>query len=194
MTAQPPPHETPLPARLTVLTGPSGVGKGSVVAEVRRRRPDIWLSVSATTREPRPGEVDGVHYRFLSPQAFAAAQARGEFLETATYAGHRYGTPRAPVYDTLAHGRAVLLEIDLQGARQIRRLEPAALLVLLTPPSLDELRRRLLARGTEDPDTVARRLALAATELAATDVFDATVVNDDISSAATRLVALMASA
>jgi guanylate kinase len=191
-----PPDHPPsgLPARLTVITGPSGVGKGSVVAEVRRRYPDVWLSVSATTRAPRPGEIDGVHYRFLTPERFAAARDGGEFLEHARFAGNLYGTPRAPVYDTLAAGRPVLLEIDLQGARQIRRLEPSALLVLLAPPSLAELKLRLTGRGTEDPESLRRRLELAERELASADVVDATVVNDDIASAADRLVTLMASA
>lgn len=179
------------PTRLTVLSGPSGVGKGSVVAVVRRRHPQVWLSVSVTTRPPRPGEVDGVHYHFLDRDGFAAMVARGDLLEHASYAGHCYGTPRAPVEQRLAAGVPALLEIELQGARQIRRAMPDALLVFLAPPSVEELARRLAGRGTEDPERVRRRLDLARIELAAEPEFDVTVVNDDLGAAADRLVASM---
>ena len=180
------------PGRLTVLSGPSGVGKGSVIAVVRRRHPDVWLSVSATTRAPRPGEVDGVHYHFVGPEEFDRMVAADELLEHASYAGNSYGTPRAPVEEQLAKGVPALLEIELQGARQVRAAMPEAQLVFLAPPSFDELARRLTGRGTEQPERVRRRLDLARTEIAAEDEFDVTVVNDDLEQAADRLVALMA--
>lgn len=183
--------EHPAPARLTVLSGPSGVGKGSVVAEVRRRHPHVWLSVSLTTRPSRPGEVEGVHYHFVDPAEFAHQVDTGELLEHARYAGHSYGTPRRPVEEQLAAGVPALLEIELQGARQVRAAMPDARLVFLTPPSFDELARRLRGRGTEDPERVRRRLDLARIELAAEDEFDDLVVNDDVEAAADRLLALM---
>lgn len=178
-------------ARLTVLSGPSGVGKGTVLAAVRRRHPDVWLSVSATTRQRRPGEVDGVHYLFTDPPTFAAMVEAGELLEHATYAGNGYGTPRRPVEERLAAGLPALLEIELQGARQVRRSLPDAQLVFLKPPSWEVLVERLTGRGTEDEDRVRRRLELAREELAAESEFDVSVVNDDVELAADRLVALM---
>lgn len=179
------------PGRLTVLSGPSGVGKGSLVAVVRRRHPHVWLSVSATTRTPRPGEVEGEHYRFLGSAAFAAMVERGELLEHAAYAGNTYGTPRGPVDEQLAAGRPALLEIELQGARQVRLVMPEAHLVFLKPPSWAELVRRLTGRGTESPERVARRLVLAREEMAAEAEFDETIVNDDLERAADALVASM---
>ncbi|MHB8451553.1 MAG: guanylate kinase [Mycobacteriales bacterium] len=178
-------------ARLTVLSGPSGVGKGSVVEALRRRHPEIWVSISATTRAPRPGEVDGVAYHFLTPEQFAERVAAGEFLEHADYAGHRYGTPRHPIDERLNAGVPVLLEIDLQGALQVRTALPEALLVFLAPPSFAELARRLAGRATETPADYRNRLAIARRELAHEDRFDVTVTNDAIESAADRLVALV---
>jgi guanylate kinase len=180
------------PARLVVLSGPSGVGKGSVVAEVRRAHPQVWVSVSVTTRPPRPGETDGVEYHFVDEATFRRMAADGEFLEHAIYAGHHYGTPRGPVMAKLAEGVPALLEIELQGARQVRREMPDALLVFLAPPSWEELTRRLAGRGTEDPAVMRSRLDRARIELAAEEEFDTVVVNDDVPSAARRLVALMA--
>jgi guanylate kinase len=177
--------------RLTVLSGPSGVGKGSVIAAVRRRHPHVWLSVSVTTRAPRPGEVDGVQYHFVGAAAFARMVADGELLEHATYAGSSYGTPRRPVEERLAAGVPALLEIELQGARQVRAAMPEAQLVFLAPPSFDELARRLTGRGTEDPERIRRRLDVARIELAAEDEFDTVVVNDELEAAADRLVALL---
>ncbi len=177
--------------RLTVLSGPSGVGKGSVVAVVRRRHPEVWLSVSVTTRPPRPGEVDGVEYHFVDQAEFDAMVRADELLEHAAYAGNSYGTPRRPVEGRLAAGVPALLEIELHGARQVRARMPEARLVLLAPPSFDELARRLSGRGTEDAGRVRRRLDLARTELAAEDEFDVVIVNDDVESAADRLVALL---
>lgn len=178
--------------RLTVLAGPTAVGKGTVVAQVRRRYPEVWLSVSATTRPPRPGEVDGVHYRFVTPGTFDAMIEAGEFLEWALVHGrHRYGTPRAPVVERLEAGVPALLEIDLDGARQVRAAMPDARLVFLAPPSWEELVRRLEGRGTEGPEERERRLRTARVELAAEAEFDHTVVNDDVSRAADALITLM---
>jgi guanylate kinase len=180
-------------ARLVVLSGPSGVGKGTVLAAIRRRFPQVWLSVSATTRPPRPGETEGVEYHFVDDAEFDRLVASGDLLEHAEYAGYRYGTPRAPVLSRLASGVPALLEIDLQGARQVRDRMPEALLVFLAPPSFEELARRLTGRGTEDADRVRRRLDLARIELAAEEEFDVVVVNDSVESAAERVVALIES-
>jgi guanylate kinase len=178
-------------SRLLVLSGPSGVGKSTVVRELRAHHPEIWLSVSVTTRFPRPGEVDGVHYHFVSDAAFDVLRAEAGLLEWATFAGHRYGTPRAPVEKHLAAGVPVLLEIELQGARQVRALMPEALLVFLAPPSWDELVRRLAGRGTEPPDVIEARLTTAREELAAEEEFDVTLVNTSVQDVVTRLVTLL---
>jgi guanylate kinase len=167
------------------------VGKGTVVAGLRRQRPDIWLSVSVTTRAPRPGEVDGREYHFISDDAFDAMVAGGELLEWASFAGHRYGTPRGPVARCIAAGVPALLEIDIEGARQVRRAVPDALLVFLAPPSWDELVRRLAGRGTEPPEVIARRLELAASEIEAGREFDITLVNTSVEDVCGQLVALM---
>jgi guanylate kinase len=180
-------------ARLTVLSGPSGVGKDSVIELIRARSPWVWLSVSCTTRPRRPYEVDGVHYHFVDRNEFRDMAARGELLEWAEFAGNLYGTPRAPVERELALGYPALLKIDLQGARQVRRAMPAAQLVFLAPPSFDELARRLIGRGTEDAATIARRLAHAREEMAAEAEFDVTVVNDSVDHAAEELVSLLGS-
>jgi guanylate kinase len=150
----------------------------------------VWLSVSATTRFPRPGETHGVHYRFVSREEFAELVERGGLLEWAEFAGNLYGTPRQPVLDNLAAGRPVVLEIDLQGARQVRALMPGAKLVFLAPPSWDELVRRLTGRGTEDAAVVERRLAVAREELAAEREFDVTLVNTSVPEVVDQLVAL----
>lgn len=187
-----PPPDPQGPSRLTVLAGPSAVGKGTVSADVRTRYPEIWISVSVTTRRPRPGEVDGVHYRFVDDATFDEMVAGGELLEWAViHAQQRSGTPRAPVEQVLATGRPALLEIDLQGARQVKASWPDALFVFLAPPSWDELVRRLVGRGTEDDEERARRLATARDELAAESEFDVTVVNADVSGATDDLVSCM---
>lgn len=177
--------------RLTVLSGPSGVGKGTVVAAVRRRYPQVWVSVSVTTRRPRPGETEGVEYHFVDAEEFARMVKAGEFVEHAMFAGHAYGTPRAPLEDRLASGVPCLLEIELQGARQVRSTMPDARFVFLAPPTWDELVRRLAGRGTEPPEVIRRRLDRARIELAAEAEFDEVVVNDEVTAAAARLVNLM---
>ena len=177
--------------RLTVLSGPSGVGKSTVVAHMRKVHPEVWLSVSATTRKPRPGERHGVQYFFVDDEEFDKLVANGELLEWAEFAGNRYGTPRAAVLDRLEAGEPVLLEIDLQGARQVRESMPDARLVFLAPPSWDELVRRLTGRGTEPPEVIERRLAAAKVELAAEPEFDTTLVNTSVEDVARELLALM---
>ncbi|MCW2598721.1 MAG: guanylate kinase [Frankiales bacterium] len=177
--------------RLTVLSGPSGVGKGSVIAAVRRRHPQVWLSVSVTTRQPRPGEQDGVEYHFVDQAEFDRMVEAGELLEHATYAGNAYGTPKKPVLDKIAAGVPALLEIELHGARQVKAAMTEAHLVFLAPPSFEELARRLTGRGTEDRTRVRSRLDLARIELAAESEFEAVIVNDDVERAADALVALL---
>lgn len=180
------------PARLTVLAGPTAVGKGTIVAELRRRHPDLFVSVSATTRSPRPGEVDGVHYHFVSEEEFTRLVEGGQMLEWATVHGrHRYGTPRGPVEAELAAGRPALLEIDLDGARQVRRAMPEAQLVFIAPPSWEELVSRLQGRGTENAEEQERRLATARTEMAAESEFDHVVVNDTVSRATDEIEVLI---
>lgn len=178
-------------SRLIVLAGPTAVGKGTVAAYIKDHHPEILLSVSATTRAPRPGEVDGEHYFFMDDDGFDALIADDALLEHATvHNAFRYGTPRAPIEKALAEGRTVLLEIDLQGARQVRAAAPDATLVFLTPPSWDELVNRLVGRGTEGPEERARRLKTAKVELAAQGEFDYRVVNDDVARAAAEIAAL----
>lgn len=178
--------------RLTVLAGPTAVGKGTVVRALRDLNPDIWISVSATTRAPRPGEVDGTDYYFVGPDEFSRMIDAGELLEWATVHGrHRYGTPRRAVEEHLQAGTPTVLEIDLQGARQVKRTMPDAQFVFLAPPSWEELVRRLEGRGTEDPEERERRLATAREELAAVSEFDETIVNDTVDSAAAALERLV---
>jgi len=177
---------------LVVLAGPTAVGKGTLSAYVRSNFPDVWLSVSMTTRKPRPGEVDGTHYHFVDDEQFDRIRDAGEFLEWAVVHGRaRYGTPREPVLEALAAGRKALLEIDLQGARQVRQQMPEALFVFLAPPSWDELVRRLVGRGTESEEEREVRLATARLELAAQQEFDITILNDNVQRASEELVSLI---
>ncbi len=162
-----------------------------MVDAVRRALPEVWVPVSFTTRPPRPGETDGVEYCFVDDAEFARLASAGDLLEHDAHFGASYGTPRRPVQEKLAQGVPVLLEIDIQGARQVRVAEPGALLIFLAPPSFDELARRLAGRGTEDGERVRSRLDRARVEMAAEADFDAVVVNDDVESAATRVVSLM---
>ena len=182
------------PHRLVVLAGPTAVGKGTVAAYIRDNFPEVWLSVSVTTRKPRPGEVDGVHYHFVDDTEFERMRESAELLECAVVHGlASYGTPRGPVTEALAAGRPALLEIDLQGARQVRETMPEAQFVFLAPPSWDELVRRLVGRGTETAEERERRLETATLELAAEKEFDVTIVNASVREAADQLVKLIRS-
>jgi guanylate kinase len=179
-------------SRLVIMAGPTAVGKGTVAEYVRTNFPEVWLSVSMTTRKPRPREVDGTHYHFVDDEQFDRMRDAGEFLEWAVVHGRaRYGTPRRPVLEALAAGRKALLEIDLQGARQVRQQMPEALFVFLAPPSWDELVRRLVGRGTESEEEREVRLATARLELAAQQEFDITILNDNVQRASEELVSLM---
>jgi guanylate kinase len=186
-------RQGPGPSRLVVLAGPTAVGKGAVSSYIREHYPDVHLSVSATTREPRPGEIHGVHYYFVTDDEFDRMIEANELLEWATvHNSFRYGTPRPPIDEALAAGKRVLLEIDLQGARLVRKAMPEAILVFLLPPTWEELVRRLTGRGTEDPAEQQRRLETARIELVAQDEFDFKVVNHEVSGAAREVVELMA--
>jgi len=185
-------RQGPEPSRLVVLAGPTAVGKGTVSAYIRDHHPEVQLSVSATTRAPRPGEVNGVHYYFVNDEEFDRMVADDELLEWAVvHNSYRYGTPRPPIDEALAAGKRVLLEIDLQGARTVRKVMPQALLIFLLPPTWEELVRRLTGRGTENVEEQQRRLETAKIELAAQDEFDAKVVNREVGQAAADVVALM---
>jgi guanylate kinase len=178
-------------SKLVVLAGPTAVGKGTVSAYIREQYPEVNLSVSATTRKPRPGEVDGVHYYFVDDAEFDRMIRERELLEWATvHNSYRYGTPRPPIDRALDAGDKVMLEIDLQGARQVRDAMPEAVLVFLLPPTWDELVRRLIGRGTESSEEQARRLETAKVELAAQDEFDVRIVNSDVGTAAREVVDL----
>ena len=177
--------------RLTVITGPSGVGKGTLVKRMLDRHPEIWLSVSATTRAPRTGEVEGESYFFKSKDAFASLVAENGLLEWAEFAGNCYGTPRGPVCEQLERGSPVLLEIELEGARQVRRSFPDAVQIFLAPPSFEELEQRIRKRGTESEQAIQKRLKKAEQELSAQGEFDAVVVNDDLDDALSALERLM---
>ncbi|MDQ2797739.1 MAG: guanylate kinase [Actinomycetota bacterium] len=180
-----------MPARLTVLSGPSGVGKGTVVAHLRRTVPQVWVSVSCTTRAPRSGERDGREYRFVDRTAFEQMLADDALLEHAEFAGNLYGTPRTPVLKHLDSGDPTLLEIELEGARQVRQRMPEARFVFLAPPSVQELAERLSGRGTESAAEMARRLDRAKIEMAAASEFDYVVINRDIAAASAEVAALI---
>jgi guanylate kinase len=178
-------------ARVFVITGPSGVGKGTLIRGLMERVPQLELSVSATTRPPRAGEQDGVDYHFLTPEEFDRRVAHGDFVEHADYAGRRYGTLRSELEGRLAEGVPVVLEIEVQGARQVRAAMPEAVQVFIAPPSLAALRTRLVGRGTDDQEEVARRLDVAEQELTAQPEFAHVVVNDRLDDALERLVSIV---
>jgi guanylate kinase len=178
-------------AKVFVITGPSGVGKGTLIEKLLERIPELELSVSATTREPRPGEEDGRDYHFLSPEEFEGRVEAGEFLEHAAYSGNRYGTLRRAVEDRLREGRSVVLEIEVQGARQVRAAMPEAVLIFIAPPSPDALKERLEGRGTDSPEAIERRLRTAELELEARAEFPHVIVNDDLQGAADELERLV---
>jgi guanylate kinase len=178
-------------AQVFVITGPSGVGKGTLIRSLRERIPELELSVSATTRDPRPGEDDGVDYHFLSDEEFQRRVDAGEFVEHATYSGRRYGTLRAELDRRTAAGEPVVLEIEVQGARQIRETMPEALQVFIAPPSRDALKARLVGRGTDDPAQIEARLRVAEEELAAQDEFRKVVVNDRLEDAVDELTRIV---
>jgi guanylate kinase len=173
--------------RAVVITGPSGVGKGTLIRSLLTRMPELQLSVSATTRRPRTGETQGVDYHFMSPEAFAEHVAAGDFVEHADYAGARYGTLRSELETRGSAGRPVLLEIEVQGARQVREAMPDTVQVFIAPPSTEALRARLIGRGTDDPEQIARRIQTAERELAAQDEFTHVVVNDRLEDAVSEL-------
>ena len=178
-------------AKVFVITGPSGVGKGTLIRGLREELPELELSVSATTRNPRPGERDGVDYHFLTPDEFEQRVAAGDFLEHASYSGHRYGTLRSEVERRLAEGRPVVLEIEVEGARQVRGAMPEAVAVFIAPPSDEALRARLIGRGTDTPEQVESRMRTAERELEAQPEFGHVVVNDRLEQATEQLAAIV---
>jgi guanylate kinase len=173
--------------QLIVLTGPSGVGKGTLLRSLRQRHPELFLSISVTTRSPRPGEIDGLHYYFVDRPEFERMVANGDLLEWAEFAGNCYGTPRSPVEAQIAKGDLVILEIELEGARQVRRTFPEAIQIFLLPPSMAELEDRIRGRGQDSEGAIARRLHRAQEEVAAAAEFDVQIVNDDLEKALNRI-------
>ncbi|MBA4370569.1 MAG: guanylate kinase [Coriobacteriaceae bacterium] len=178
---------------LFIVSGPSGAGKGTLVKAVLGRVPDLWVSISATTRAPRPGEHEGIHYFFLTAEEFAKRVAAGEFLEHAEVHGNRYGTLRGPVERRMRAGMDVILEIDPQGAGQVKSAMPGSVLMFVKTPTWDELRRRLEGRGSETPEQVETRLRTAETELALEGMYEHVIMNDDVSRAADELAAVIRS-
>jgi guanylate kinase len=183
--------ESAFSGKLIVLTGPSGVGKGTLMRSLLQRHPELYYSVSATTRAPRPGEVDGKNYYFISRSKFEQLVAQGEFLESAEFAGNYYGTPREAVLNQVQSGKLVVLEIELEGARQIRTSFPQALSIFILPPSFEELERRIRGRGQDSEEAIARRLQRAKEEIQAADEFDIQIVNDDFETALSSIEAAL---
>ncbi|HYW19781.1 MAG TPA: guanylate kinase [Nodularia sp. (in: cyanobacteria)] len=186
-----PTKKSPSPGRLIVLTGPSGVGKGTLMQELLKRHPELYYSVSVTTRSPRPGEIDGENYYFISRNKFEQLVDQGEFLEWAEFAGNYYGTPREAVLNQVQSGKLVVLEIELEGARQIRASFPRALSIFILPPSLNELESRIRGRAQDSEEAIARRLHRAQAEIEAADEFDVQIVNDDLENALTAIEATL---
>jgi len=177
--------------KLFIISAPSGTGKSTVIRRLLKLRGELVLSVSATTRPPRPGETDGVSYNFITREAFMEMIARGEFLEYAEYVGEFYGTPKKPIADFVSRGVDVLLDIEVQGAKQVRAKEPGAVSIFLVPPDMAELERRLRVRGTDSAEKLAARLQRAVSELAQKDCYDHIVVNDDIAEATDKILAII---
>lgn len=177
--------------KLIVITGPSGVGKGTLLRSLIQRHPELYFSISATTRQPRPGEIEGQHYYFVSRDKFEQMVAADELLEWAEYAGNYYGTPRLQVQQQIQQGRLVILEIEVVGARKINQTFPTALRIFILPPSLAELERRIRVRGQDSEEAIARRLTQAEAEIAAADEFDVQIVNDDLETALIRLESII---
>jgi len=182
---------SPSPSKVFVITGPSGVGKGSLISLLRHRIPELELSTSATTRSPRVGEKEGEHYHFLEPEEFARRVEEGDFLEHAAYSGNHYGTLRSEVERRIDAGHPVVLEIEVQGARQVAGTMPEAVQIFIAPPELEVLKQRLEGRGTDSPEAIARRLEVAEEELAARDEFHHQVVNDELERALGELEAIV---
>lgn len=177
--------------RLFVISGPSGAGKGSIVSALLESDPKLWLSVSVTTRPKRPGDREGITYEFVDDAAFDALEEKGEFLESATVYGHRYGTPRRAVEEMLSRGYDVILEIDVAGAKQVKERMPDCVTIFVEPPGLDELRKRLEERGTDGDEVIERRLRVAVDEIAEKDRFDHVVMNDNLGSAIAEVRAII---
>ena len=186
-----PTKQSPSPGRLIVLTGPSGVGKGTLMQELLKRHPELYYSVSVTTRSPRPGEINGENYYFISRSKFEQLVAQGEFLEWAEFAGNYYGTPREAVLNQVQSGQLVVLEIELAGARQIRASFPSALSIFILPPSLNELESRIRGRAQDSEEAIARRLHRAQAEIQAADEFDVQIVNDELENALNAIEATL---
>lgn len=176
-------NDRPFPGKLIVLTGPSGVGKGTLMRSLLQRHPELYFSVSATTRSPRPGEIDGKNYYFISRSKFEQLVEQNEFLEWAEFAGNYYGTPREAVLNQVQSGKSVVLEIELEGARQIRASFPGVMSIFILPPSFDELEKRIRNRGQDTEEAIARRLNRAQEEVQGANEFDIQIVNDDLNTA-----------
>lgn len=183
--------ESPSLGKLIVLTGPSGVGKGTLMQKLLQLHPELYYSVSATTRSPRPGEINGQNYYFITRSQFEKLVAQGEFLEWAEFAGNYYGTPRAAVLEQIHSGKLVILEIELEGARQIRTSYPNALSIFILPPSFAELEKRIRGRGQDSQEAIARRLNRAQEEIQAADEFDIQIINDDFETALNQIEAVL---
>ncbi|MFM5979465.1 MAG: guanylate kinase [Sphaerospermopsis kisseleviana] len=183
--------ESPSLGKLIVLTGPSGVGKGTLMQKLLQLHPELYYSVSATTRSPRPGEINGQNYYFITRSQFEKLVAQGEFLEWAEFAGNYYGTPRAAVLEQIQSGKLVILEIELEGARQIRDSYPNALSIFILPPSFSELEKRIRGRGQDSQEAIARRLNRAQEEIEAAAEFDIQIVNDDLKTALNQIEAVL---
>ncbi len=180
------------PGRLFIISAPSGTGKSTVIQKLMETRPNLYFSVSATTRPPRPGEKDGLSYRFINHEQFEELIRSDELLEHAEYVGNYYGTPKAPVLEHIGSGNDIILDIDVQGCKQVKKAMPEAVTIFIVPPSLEELERRLRSRGTDSEEKMQKRLERAITELGEKDTYDYVVVNDSVEKAAQEILEIMA--